>query len=108
MKLRTLCAMDLHHIHTTFEAQTVGGQVLCRKDLPTERRHLLEMVQSVPGPAGVVIEESPMADWVLRTIQPFVAEVVVCDPISFEVKKHLSISITKTPNKSRFGCSKGA
>jgi transposase len=80
MKLRTLCAMDLHHIHTTFEAQTSGGQVICRKDLPTERRHLLEMVQSVPGPAGVVIEESPMADWALRTIQPFVAEVVVCDP----------------------------
>jgi hypothetical protein len=80
MKLRTLCAMDLHHIHTTCEAQTSGGQVICRKDLPTERRHLLEMVQSVPGPAGVVIEEGPMADWALRTLQPFVAEVVVCDP----------------------------
>jgi transposase len=80
MKLRTLCAMDLHHTHTAFEAQTRRGEVICRKDLSTERRHLIEMVGSVPGPAGVAIEEGPMTDWALRTIQPYVAEVLVCDP----------------------------
>jgi len=80
MKLKTYCALDLHHSHTTFEAQTAKGAVMCRKDVPTERRHLIDLARSVPGPKGVVIEESPMADWAMRVLQPYVAEVIVCDP----------------------------
>ncbi len=80
MNLRTYCALDLHHSHTTFEAQTAKGGVVCRKDVPTERRYLIDLVQSVPGPKGIVIEESPMADWAMRVLQPYVNEVIVCDP----------------------------
>lgn len=80
MKLRSYCALDLHHSHTTFEAQTVKGAVICRKDVLTERQQLIDLVGSVPGPKGVVLEESPMADWAMRVLQPYVAEVIVCDP----------------------------
>lgn len=80
MKLRSYCALDLHHSRTTFEAQTVKGALICRKEVPTERQHLIDLARSVPGPKGVVIEESPMADWAMRVLQPYVAEVIVCDP----------------------------
>jgi len=80
MKLRSYCALDLHHSHTTFEAQTAKGVVISRRDVPTERRHLIDLAQSVPGPKGIVIEESPMADWAMRVLEPYVTEVIVCDP----------------------------
>ena len=80
MKLRTYCAMDLHHSHTVFEAQGAGGAVICRKDVPTERQYLIDLAKLVPGPKGIVIEEGPMADWAMRVLQPYVTEVIVCDP----------------------------
>ncbi len=80
MKLRSYCAMDLHHKHTVFEAQTARGGVSLHRDLPTERQCLVEAVKSVRGPKGVTLEEGPMADWAMRVIQPYVQEVIICDP----------------------------
>ena len=80
MKLRTYCALDLHHSHTVFEAQTAKGAVICRKDVATGHRELVKLVRSVSGPKGIVIEEGPMADWAMRALQPHVTEVIVCDP----------------------------
>ena len=80
MVLKSYCAMDLHHSHTVFEAQSGQGQVTLHRDMATERTFLVEAVKAVRGPKGVVIEEGPMADWAMRMIRPYVAEVVVCDP----------------------------
>src|SRR5512143_1159874 len=80
VKLRTYCALDLHHSHCVFEAQTRGGEVVCHRDIPTERNCLQEVVGGVPGPKGVVMEEGPMADWAMRVIQAYANEVMVCDP----------------------------
>lgn len=80
MDLKSYCAMDLHHSHTVIEAQTAGGKVRLHRDVATEAWQLIEAVKAVPGPKGIVIEEGPMADWAMRAVKPFVAEVVVCDP----------------------------
>jgi len=80
MKLRHYIAMDMHCSHTTLEAQTRSGHVVRRLDLATEAKVLIDTVKSVPGPRGVVIEESTMADWGYRLLKPFANEVVVCDP----------------------------
>ncbi len=80
MKLRSYCAMDLHHKHTVFEAQTARGGVCLHQDLPTEPQYLVKAVKTVRGPKGVTLEEGPMADWVMRVIQPYVQEVLICDP----------------------------
>lgn len=80
MILRTYCAMDLHHKHTVIEAQTPKGGVLLHRDGPTEPSYLIGTVQAVRGPKGMVIEEGPMADWAMRVVQPYVDEVIVCDP----------------------------
>jgi transposase len=80
MLLKSYCAMDLHHIHTVFEAQTASGEVRLHRDVATEPSRLIECVKSVRGPKGVVIEECPMADWAMRVIRPYVDEVIVCEP----------------------------
>ncbi len=80
MRLRTYCAMDLHHKHTVVEAQTRLGQVKLHRDMPTEPSHLIGAVKAVRGPKGMVIEEGPMADWAMRVVRPYVDEVIVCDP----------------------------
>lgn len=80
MKFRSYCAIDLHHKHTVFEAQTARGHISLHRDFPTERLALVDAVKAVRGPKGVVIEEGPMADWAMRVMEPFVSEVVVCDP----------------------------
>lgn len=79
VKLRTYCGLDLHHSHCVFEAQTRGGEVVCHRDVPTER-WLMEAIVGVPGPKGVVIEEGPMADWAMRVLGRHADEVIVCDP----------------------------
>ena len=80
MNLKTYCAMDVHHSHTEFEAQTGKGTVLLHRDLATEPRYLIAAVKAVRGPKGITLEEGPMADWVMRVIQPYVSEVIICDP----------------------------
>ena len=80
MKIEIYMAMDVHHTHTVIEAQTAGGRVIFHRDVPTEPHYLIEALKSVRGPKGVVIEEGPMADWVMRVIKPYVSEVIICDP----------------------------
>jgi transposase len=80
MRLRTYCAMDLHHKHTVVEAQTRLGRVMLHRDMATEPRYLIETVKAVRGPKGMVMEEGPMADWAMRVVRPYVDEVIVCDP----------------------------
>lgn len=80
MKLKSYCAVDLHHKHTVFEAQSAHGGVVLHRDMPTEPGPLLAALKAVPGPKGVVLEEGPMADWAMRVMKPFATEVIVCDP----------------------------
>lgn len=80
MRLHSYIAMDLHHSHTVIEAQTASGRVGLQRDGPTEAGFLRAAVKAVRGPKGVVIEEGPMADWAMRLIQPYVSEVIICDP----------------------------
>lgn len=80
MKLRSYIALDLHHSHTVIEAQTPCGGIQLQRDVATEPSHLREAVKAVRGPKGVVLEEGPMADWAMRVIEPYVEEVIICDP----------------------------
>jgi transposase len=80
MQLRSICAIDLHHSHCTVEAQSAAGnKVVFHRDVSTERQALIEAVKAAPGPKVVILEEGPMADWVLRLLEPY-GQVLVCDP----------------------------
>jgi transposase len=100
--------MDLHHKHTVFEAQSAKGHILLHRDVPTEPVHLIGLVKAVRGPKGVVIEESPMADWAMRVIRPYVDEVIICDPnrnrlICHDEDKHDDIDPGKLIELYRMG-----
>jgi len=41
---------------------------------------LLGVIEKVPRPRKLVIEEGPLADWLFRHLSPHVQEMVVCDP----------------------------
>ena len=41
---------------------------------------LVKVIESVPRPRKLIIEEGPLADWLYRNLAPRVDEMVVCDP----------------------------
>ena len=82
--------------------------MLLQRDVATEPTYMIEALKAVRGPKGVVIEEGPMADWVMRVVQPYVSEVIVCDPrrnrlICDDGDKSDSIDTTKLIELYRLG-----
>lgn len=109
LKLRSYIALDLHHSHTVIEAQTARGAVLLQRDVATEPSFLREAVRAVRGPKGVVVEEGPMADWAMRVIEPYVNEVIICDPrrnrlITQDGSKSDDLDAGKLAELYRLGC----
>lgn len=47
---------------------------------PTSIPELVEVIEKVPRPRKLVIEEGPLADWLRRNLSPHVDEMMVCDP----------------------------
>jgi transposase len=47
---------------------------------PTSIPELVEVIEKVPRPRKLVIEEGPLADWLHRHLSPYVDDMVVCDP----------------------------
>jgi transposase len=47
---------------------------------PTSIPELVEVIETVPRPRKLVIEEGPLADWLQRNVSPHVDEMIVCDP----------------------------
>jgi len=77
---RSYCALDRHHSHTVFEAQTAAAGVCLHRDMPTEPRYLIEAIKAVRGPKVVILEEGAMADWAFRVLRPYAREVIGSDP----------------------------
>ena len=73
-------AMDTH-------SQTTDICVKTRTDGPCRRWHvrtsipeIVQVIEAVKGPRELVIEEGPLADWLLRNLQGHVEKAVACDP----------------------------
>jgi transposase len=73
-------ALDVHAASFTLEVMTAGGQVAQRISRQTTGRNLIEVVDAVVGPKTLIVEESHLAQWVKRTLSPYVDELIVCDP----------------------------
>lgn len=56
------------------------GQESVRRRVETREAALVELMQSIPGPKRVVVEECQMADWVTRVLRPHVEEIIRCQP----------------------------
>lgn len=78
---RSYCvALDVHSRTTEVVAGTPRGRIRDRWSLPTTIPDLTEVIETVPRPRTVVLEEGPMADWLYRHLRQVADRVIVCDP----------------------------
>jgi transposase len=72
--------MDLHSTTTDACVRNGSGKIVLRRRFPTTKGELEKFVTGIAGSKRVAVEESQMADWVTRVIQPHVDEVIRCQP----------------------------
>jgi transposase len=63
-----------------FAAATPGGRLIDRRPVATRIPDLAAAIQSVSRPRALVFEEGPLADWLYRSLRPWVDRITVCDP----------------------------
>jgi transposase len=72
--------LDLGRATTDAVVLNGRGQECLHRRVETRAEALVELMKSIPGEKRVVLEESQMADWVTRVLQPHVSEVIRSQP----------------------------
>jgi len=72
--------LDLGRATTDAVILNGRGQESLRRRVQTCEAALVALIESIPGPKRVVLEESQMADWVTRVLRPHVDEIIRCQP----------------------------
>lgn len=72
--------MDLHSTTTDACVRNGTGKIVLRRHFPTTKSELQKFILSISGPKRVAVEESQMADWVVRVLTPHVVEVIRSQP----------------------------
>lgn len=72
--------MDVHSSTTDICVLNSKGQLLRRARVETQQKPLLRFIKRIEGRKCVALEESTLADWVTRALQPHVEKVVRCEP----------------------------
>ena len=72
--------LDVHSANFVI-AHVNGRGKLCRMfERQTTAENLIEVIGQVSGPRRMVVEESHLAQWVKHVAEPYVDELIVCDP----------------------------
>jgi transposase len=72
--------LDVHRATTDIVVLNGRGQENLRRRVETREDVLVEVMKSIPGEKQVVLEESQMADWVTRALEPHVTQIVRSQP----------------------------
>ncbi len=72
--------LDLHAASFTLAVLTAKGQLASSRSNHTTAENLIAMVDAVPGPKALIVEESHLAQWAKRTLERYVDAFLVCDP----------------------------
>lgn len=72
--------LDAHSATFTLAVLDPQGKLVRCRRRRTSEQNLIEEVDSVVGPRRLVVEESPLAQWVKTALEPYVDQLVVCDP----------------------------
>jgi len=75
-----ILALDAHNGQSQLAAMDETGHLLSCRFYPTTAPDLIDAVSQFRGPSRLVVEESHIADWIKRTLDPYVDELVVADP----------------------------
>ncbi len=73
-------ALDAHPGDSQLAVLSPKGQIISCKNYPTTAPDLIEAVCAVRGSKILVVEESQIADWINRTLTPFVDKLIVANP----------------------------
>ena len=73
-------SMDVHCQTTDVVVLTPTGRIRGRERLETSISSLRKLIESVPKPRHVVMEEGVLADWLIRNLSPVSDSVTSCDP----------------------------
>lgn len=80
MEQGRIIALDTHCAFTEVAVLNARGVLVRRQRTATEIPALRAVVEAVKRPRRVVLEEGPLADWLVRELRPVADEVVACDP----------------------------
>jgi len=80
MKRCHFIGLDVHGEFCEMAVVSAGGKVVRRGRCDTNIPALREMLDEVPTPRRLTIEEGPMADWLWRNLHEQVQEMIVCEP----------------------------
>jgi transposase len=72
--------LDAHSASFTLAVLTPLGKLSSCRSNTTSAENLIEAVAAVRGPKALVVEESHLAQWVKRTLEPYVDRLLICDP----------------------------
>lgn len=75
-----IIGLDAHSASFTVAVLNGAGKLSKCSPYATSQAALIEVVSSVRGPKMVVVEESPIAQWVKMSLEPYVDKLVICDP----------------------------
>ena len=73
-------AFDVHCAFTEVAVVTGSGQQTKRLQCETRIPALTEVLEAVPRPRRLTLEEGALADWLYRNLKPHVDELLVCEP----------------------------
>src|SRR6185369_9361628 len=80
MKRCHFIGLDTHGQFCDMAVVDAKGRLLQRDRCATNIPALLAMLNEVPRPRRLVIEEGPLADWLWRNLRAHVDELTVCEP----------------------------
>ena len=64
--------LDAHRARFTAAVLNKAGKLIRCLKRPTSEKDLIQVVAAVRGPRMVVVEESPIAQWVKMSLAPYV------------------------------------
>lgn len=73
-------ALDAHSSFCVFGVLSEGDKVLQCIEIETSEVSLITTIQQVSGEKVLVVEESPLAHWIRRTLKPYVNKLVIAEP----------------------------
>jgi transposase len=80
MKRRHFIGIDVHCQFCEIAVVDAVGNVVCRERCATSIQALLAVLEKVPRPRSLVIEEGPLAGWLWRGLASAVERMVVSEP----------------------------
>jgi hypothetical protein len=100
---------DVDSTTTHISVFSERGREILHTKIATREADLVAFMRSIPGPKRVTLEESQMADFVTRIIEPYAAKVIRCLPQhNRSASCFLGVSPAARRRPSLLGCQPGS